>query len=106
MPTVFTGKNIGFSRLYDLNEFHAELNYLASWCDFSRQIQQPIESCVVTDACLAVLTKPCVLVNMRRIAKHFTILSPFYNGGIPSDPLNTLIPRSGPYLSHIIYGIN
>ena len=95
MPTVFTRKNNGFSCL-------------------TSQIPQPIASRVVTDACqnnLAKLfsrrsprgsfeTKPCMLVNM---ADELQNTSQFFRRfTIPPDPLDTQIPRPGPYLFHSI----
>ena len=51
MPTVLTGKNIGFSRLYDRKLTQRYTTWQAKWFNLSPQIPQPIAQRVVREAC-------------------------------------------------------
>ena len=101
MPTVFTRKNHGFSRLYDrkLTQSYTTSQDGLTCPDKFHSQSHRVDRCLPNNLaklfsrrspCGSFETKPCMLVNMaHELQKHFPILSPFYNS-------------SGPYLFHSV----
>ena len=109
MPTVFTGKNNGFSRFYDTKltqsytisqdgltcpDKNRNQSHRVQWQMLAKQSGKIISQ---TLASWLFRSKPCKLVNM---ADELQNTSQFFRRfTIPPDPLDAQIPRPGPDLT-------